>query len=68
MPDEARSVRAQRGRRVTRALVEAAQLGDHRAFVALVTARVDRLHAVARLILREVHLAEDAVQETLIKA
>jgi len=53
---------------VTRALVEAAQRGDHGAFEALIVARVDRLFAVARLILRDVHLAEDAVQETLIKA
>jgi RNA polymerase sigma-70 factor (ECF subfamily) len=53
---------------VTRALVEAAQNGDHGAFEALTIARVDRLYGVARLILRDVHLAEDAVQETLIKA
>jgi RNA polymerase sigma-70 factor, ECF subfamily len=53
---------------VTRALVEAAQRGDHSAFEALASARVDRLFGVARLILRDVHLAEDAVQETLINA
>ena len=53
---------------MTRALVEAAQRGDHGAFQALVISRVDRLFGVARLILRDVHLAEDAVQETLIKA
>lgn len=53
---------------MTRALVEAAQRGDHDAFEALASARVDRLFGVARLILRDVHLAEDAVQETLIKA
>ena len=53
---------------MTRALVEAAQRGDHGAFEALVSARVDRLFGVARLILRDVHLAEDAMQETLIKA
>lgn len=53
---------------MTRALVEAAQRGDHGAFEALANTRVDRLFAVARLILRDVHLAEDAVQETLIKA
>jgi RNA polymerase sigma-70 factor (ECF subfamily) len=47
--------------------VEAAQLGDHSAFEALAVARVDRLCAVARLILRDVQLAEDAVQETLIR-
>ena len=53
---------------MTRALVEAAQRGDHGAFEALAIARVDRLYGVARLILRDVHLAEDAVQETLIRA
>ena len=53
---------------MTRALVEAAQRGDHNAFEALVVPRVDRLFGVARLILRDVHLAEDALQETLIKA
>jgi RNA polymerase sigma-70 factor (ECF subfamily) len=53
---------------VTRALVEAAQRGDHGAFEALAISRADRLYAVARLILRDVHLAEDAVQETLIRA
>ena len=53
---------------MTRALVEAAQRGDHGAFEALVSARVDRLYSVARLILRDVHLAEDAVQETLLNA
>jgi RNA polymerase sigma-70 factor, ECF subfamily len=53
---------------VTRALVEAAQRGDHDAFETLAIPRVDRLFGVARLILRDVHLAEDAVQDTLIKA
>jgi DNA-directed RNA polymerase specialized sigma24 family protein len=53
--------------RVTRDLVEAAQRGDHGAFEALTSVRVDRLFTVARLILRDVHLAEDAVQETLLR-
>jgi len=52
---------------VTRDLVEAAQRGDHSAFEALTAVRVDRLFTIARLILRDVHLAEDAVQETLIR-
>ena len=52
---------------MTRDLVEAAQRGDHSAFEALTAVRVDRLFTVARLILRDVHLAEDAVQETLIR-
>ncbi len=51
---------------MTRDLVELAQRGDHSAFEALTAVRVDRLFAIARLILRDVHLAEDAVQETLI--
>ena len=52
---------------MTRDLVEAAQRGDHSAFEALTVVRVDRLFTVARLILRDVHLAEDAVQETLLR-
>ena len=52
---------------MTRDLVEAAQRGDHSAFEALTSGRVDRLFTVARLILRDTHLAEDAVQETLIR-
>ena len=51
-----------------RALVESAKAGDHEAFEALATASVDRLFAIARLILRDVHAAEDAVQETLVHA
>lgn len=51
-----------------RSLVEAAQAGDHEAFEALATASSDRLFAIARLILRDVHAAEDAVQEALIHA
>ena len=57
----------ERNERVTRNLVEAAQRGDHSAFEALTSVRVDRLFTIARLILRDVHLAEDAVQETLIR-
>lgn len=51
-----------------REIVEAAQRGDHDAFEVLATAAVDRLYAVAGLILRDAHDAEDAVQSTLIKA
>jgi Sigma-70 region 2 len=51
-----------------RDLVEAAQLGDHEAFEVLATSAGDRLYAVARLILRESDLAEDAVQEALVRA
>ena len=46
-------------------LVELAIRGDRDAFTALVSASVDRLFAAATLILRDRHLAEDAVQEAL---
>jgi RNA polymerase sigma-70 factor (ECF subfamily) len=51
-----------------RDLVEAAQHGDHEAFEVLATSAGDRLYAVARLILRATDLAEDAVQEALVRA
>jgi RNA polymerase sigma-70 factor (ECF subfamily) len=51
-----------------RDLVEAAQCGDHEAFEVLATSAGDRLYAVARLILRQSDLAEDAVQEALVRA
>ena len=51
-----------------RELVEAAQDGDHEAFEALASAAVDRLYAVARLVLGDAHQAEDAVQEALVRA
>ena len=51
-----------------RNLVEAARSGDHEAFEVLATSAGDRLYAVARLILRESDLAEDAVQEALVRA
>ena len=44
-----------------RSLVEAARRGDHEAFEALAIASGDRLFAIARLILRDVQAAEDAV-------
>jgi RNA polymerase sigma-70 factor, ECF subfamily len=53
---------------VVRALVEAAQRGDHDAFEALAIGAGDRLFAIARLILRNIPAAEDAVQETLVHA
>lgn len=55
-------------RSVQRDLVEAAQRGDHEAFEVLAKGSADRLFAIARLILRDVDLAQDAVQETLIKS
>src|SRR4249919_1003086 len=51
-----------------RDLVAAAARGDHEAFEVLATSAGDRLYAVARLILRESDLAEDAVQEALVHA
>ena len=51
-----------------RDLVEAASRGDHEAFEVLATSSADRLYAVARLILRSTELAEDAVQEALVRA
>ena len=51
-----------------RDLVEAARRGDHEAFEVLATSAGDRLYAVARLILRSTDLAEDAVQEALVRA
>jgi RNA polymerase sigma-70 factor (ECF subfamily) len=51
-----------------RDLVLAAARGDHEAFEVLATSAGDRLYAVARLILRESDLAEDAVQEALFRA
>jgi RNA polymerase sigma-70 factor (ECF subfamily) len=51
-----------------RDLVEAARRGDHEAFEVLATSAGDRLYAVARLMLRASDLAEDAVQEALVRA
>jgi RNA polymerase sigma-70 factor, ECF subfamily len=49
-------------------LVEAAGNGDHDAFEMLIGARVDRLYAIATLILRDREAAADALQETLVRA
>jgi RNA polymerase sigma-70 factor (ECF subfamily) len=49
-------------------LVERARRGDRQAFAELVRASGARLDATARLILRDPELAQDAVQETLIRA
>ncbi len=54
-------------RSVQRDLIEAAQRGDHEAFEVLAKGAADRLYAISRLILRDVDLAQDAVQETLIR-
>jgi RNA polymerase sigma-70 factor (ECF subfamily) len=59
---------AHRGIGVTTELVERAQRGDHEAFDALAAAAYHRLYAIARRILRDGYAAEDAVQDTLVRA
>ncbi len=51
-----------------RALIERAKRGDHAAFAELVDGALRRLDAAARLILRDPDLAQDAVQDGLIRA
>jgi RNA polymerase sigma-70 factor (ECF subfamily) len=53
---------------VDRDLVEQAQHGDREAFAILARTRGDVLFGIARRILRDVHLAEDAVQQALVIA
>jgi RNA polymerase sigma-70 factor, ECF subfamily len=48
-------------------LIDRAKAGDRDAFAELAASRIDGLFAIARLILRDQYLAEDAVQETLIR-
>lgn len=50
------------------ALVERARAGDEEAFASLARAAGDRLLAIAYRILRDIGLAEDAVQQTLVLA
>ena len=54
--------------RVQVALVERARAGDEEAFASLARAAGDRLLAIAYRILRDLGLAEDAVQQTLVLA
>jgi len=54
--------------KVQRLLVELAQRGDEEAFDALVRATGDRCVAIAYRILRDLHLAEDAVQAAYVAA
>lgn len=49
-------------------LVELARRGDREAFAILARSRGDRLYSIAQRILRDVHRAEDAVQQTLVTA
>jgi RNA polymerase sigma-70 factor (ECF subfamily) len=54
-------------RAIQRDLVVSAQRGDTASFEALVRRHVDRLYGAARLMLRDTDLAEDAVQQALIR-
>ena len=49
-------------------LVDRARRGDREAFSVLAGGAVDRLYAIARMILRDTELAEDATQEALVRA
>jgi RNA polymerase sigma-70 factor, ECF subfamily len=49
-------------------LVDRARRGDREAFGVLAGGAVDRLYGIARLILRDTDLAEDATQEALVRA
>ena len=53
---------------VDRQLVIRAREGDHDAFARLAAASIGRLNGIARLILHDYGLAEDAVQESLVEA
>lgn len=50
-----------------REMVERAGRGDHDAFEAVVRASAGRLYAIAYRILRDADLANDALQEALVK-
>jgi RNA polymerase sigma-70 factor (ECF subfamily) len=58
----------ERAERVDRDLVEQSQHGDREAFAILARSRSDRLYGIARRILRDVDLSEDAVQQALVIA
>ena len=51
-----------------RELVILAREGDHRAYSELVARSIGRLTAAARMILRDEHRAQEAVQDTLVEA
>lgn len=53
---------------MNRDLVELARAGDHDAFTTLAMGVGDHLYRVARLIMRDVDRAEDAVQNALVRA
>ena len=49
-------------------LVDRARRGDRDAFGVLAAGAIDRLYAIARLLLRDTELAEDATQDALVRA
>lgn len=49
-------------------LVDRARSGDREAFGVLAAGAIDRLYAIARLLLRDTELAEDAIQDALVRA
>jgi RNA polymerase sigma-70 factor (ECF subfamily) len=49
-------------------LIERAMNGDHEAFSIIAARNVDRLYGIARIILRDPELAQDATQEALVRA
>ena len=49
-------------------LVDRARGGDREAFGVLAAGAVDRLYGIARLVLRDTELAEDATQDALVRA
>jgi RNA polymerase sigma-70 factor, ECF subfamily len=53
---------------VSAELLARAKAGDPHAFEALIQSRIGRLHATASLVLHDRTLAEDAVQEALVRA
>lgn len=56
------------GRPIEDRLVVAAKAGDAASFEALVRRHMDRMYGVARLMLRDPDLAEDAVQQAFVRA
>ena len=61
-------MRATERAEMDRDLVEQAQRGDREAFAILARTRGDTLFGIARRIIRDVNLAEDAVQQALVIA
>jgi RNA polymerase sigma factor (sigma-70 family) len=64
----AEALRPDQGGKVQRTLVDQAKRGDEEAFDALARMVGDRCMAIAVRILRDAHLAEDAVQSALVVA